>query len=247
MLPASLRGLPLVALLGLIPGSPAHSGERPGSALRLLDLERLEAGLPCGWQLDTKEGKVAVLACGAESSGQGSWVHVAGEGRDLALELRCEKASFSLNRDMSTLDQDGRWWLEWEWLANELPLEGDMRVDERNDQVLQVLVKLDTTRKRVISYVWDTTATEGTERSESYALGLYTVKVLCVQSGAEARGRWEIEQRDLRADYERLFGSDDFPGVAGIRIQSNSQQTQSVGAGSVRNLVLRGRGPAGPQ
>ena len=93
--------------------------------------------------------------------------------------------------------------------------------------------------KKIISYVWDTSAPVGTQESETYAMGLYKVKVLCVQSGSEGLGEWHKLHRDLRADYKALFGSDDFPGVAGIRIQSNSQYTHTSASGAVRSLVLR--------
>ncbi len=242
----ALRCFVMLALIGLPSIAPERQVDGPRAGLKLLDLEQLEKGLPRGWQLDIKAGSVAVVAEGAEAAEEGSWVRVVGEGEERALQMRCAKASFSLNRDLAGLDQKGRSHLAWDWLATELPAGGDMRVDARNDQALQVLVKFDTSRKRVISYVWDTSAPEGAERSETYALGLYTVKVVCVQSGAEGRNTWVPEQRDLRADYERLFGGE-YPGVAGIRIQSNSQHTKSVGAGSVRRLTLGAPAAASPQ
>jgi hypothetical protein len=242
-----MRLIPLVAALILFPArSPDRAADAPEpEALALLDLTQLEKGLPTGWELEENEGKVDVLADGKGPRDGRSWVRVEGEENQRALSLYCRKASFSLNRDLGELDLDGHSILEWEWQATQLPEGADMRKSKRNDQVLQVLVQLDTTAKKVISYVWDTTAPEGATASESYAMGLYKVKVLCVESGAESLGAWQTVRRDLRADYKKLYGSDDFPGVAGIRIQSNSQYTKGTGAGAVRRLDFLPTGAAG--
>ena len=243
-----VRLIPLAAALILL---PASSPERAAAdapepeALALLDLGLLKKGLPAGWQLEENEGKVDVLAEGKSPREGRSWVRVEGQEDQRALSLFCSKASFSLNRDLGELDLDGRSMLEWEWQATRLPEGADMRKSKRNDQVLQVLVQLDTTAKKVISYVWDTTAPEGATASESYAMGLYKVKVLCVQSGKDSLGQWQTVRRDLRADYKKLYGSDDFPGVAGIRIQSNSQYTKSAGAGALRRLDFLPAGASG--
>ena len=237
-----LRTLPLLAALATVATlRPLDEDAAPAAAepVALLDLGELEKGLPKGWQLERNSGKVDVLS-GADKPREGrSWVRVEGGEGERQLRLHCENASFSLNRDLSELELGAHTLLEWEWTASALPDNADMRQSKRNDQAMQVLVQLDTTKKRVISYVWDTSAPVGTQAAESYAMGLYKVKVLCVQSGAEGLGEWHKLRRDLRADYKALYGSDEFPGVAGIRIQSNSQYTKSVAAGAVRSLVFR--------
>jgi hypothetical protein len=231
--------LPLTLLLLAAPPARDGVGTPPEPALvAVLDLSELKKGLPLGWELKANEGKVDVLASTAEARDGRSWVCVEGQQDERVLSLYCRDASFSLNRDLGEVELDGHEVLEWEWKAHALPEKADMRKSKRNDQALQVLVQLDTTAKRVISYVWDTSAPVGTTEAESYAMGLYKVKVLCVQSGPEGLGDWHKLRRDLRADYKKLYGSDDFPGVAGIRIQSNSQYTGSLAAGAVRSLVF---------
>jgi hypothetical protein len=242
-----LRTLPLLAVLAALGGvRPAQepAAEAPPPAVKLLDLQTLEEDLPAHWQLEKNEGKVDVLSEGDAPREGRSWVRIEGKDEERRLRLYCEDASFSLNRDLSEGELDDYSVLEWEWNASMLPELADMRESDRNDQALQVLVQLDTKAKKIISYVWDTSAPVGTQGSESYAMGLYKVKVLCVQSGSEELGEWHKLRRDLRADYKTLFGSDDFPGVAGIRIQSNSQYTHSAASGAVRSLVLRQETPS---
>ena len=214
----------------------------PAADVVVLDLVELEDGLPVGWKLKATEGKVLVLERGRQAPAEASWVRVEEEDGVAILRLGCRDASFSLNRDLSEPDLDDSPVLEWTWRASKLPAGGDFRDSERNDQALQILVQMDTFRKRVISYVWDTTAPKEATETESYGfVGLYTVKVLCVESGEKNLGRWLTERRNVAEDYKRLFGADDFPGVKGIRIQSNSQHTHGEGAGSIRSLVFRGK------
>jgi Protein of unknown function (DUF3047) len=241
-----LRTLPLLAVLALLGGDRAvqESASDGLPPIAVLDLGAVEKDLPAHWQLEKNEGKVDVLGEDAAPREGRSWVRIEGKDEERRLRLYCQDASFSVNRDLSDEEIEPYDVLEWEWNATVLPELADMRVSKRNDQALQVLVQLDTKAKKVISYVWDTSAPVGTQESESYAMGLYKVKVLCVQSGSEGLGEWHKLRRDLRADYKALFGSDDFPGVAGIRIQSNSQYTHTSACGAVRSLVLRQATPA---
>ena len=238
MLARTLLPLALLLLPTVRPLDEASTSLEP-APVEVLDLSELKKGLPKGWELKANEGKVDVLGSADEARDGRSWICVEGEEDERALNLYCRRGSFSINRDLSGLELDGHDVLEWEWKASVLPEKADMRRSKRNDQALQVLVQLDTTAKRIISYVWDTSAPVGTKESESYALGMYKVKVLCVQSGSEGLGDWHTLKRDLRADYKELYGSGKFPGVAGIRIQSNSQYTKSVAAGAVRNVTFQ--------
>ena len=233
-----------VAACGDIAGAPEPVGARVdtsfGSPARvLLDLTRTQEGLPLGWELDENKGKLAVLAADAPLPPDASWLRIVGEDGDRALEFSCKDGSFSLNRDVSKLDLDDFPILEWTWRASKLPTGADLRESKKNDQVLQVLVQFGGVRKRVISYVWDTTAPVGTRETESYALGSYTVKVVCVQSGEDELGRWKTVSRNLAEDYKELFGSKKFSPPRGVRIQTNSQYTESESAGAFRNVIFK--------
>jgi len=204
----------------------------------LLDLARTQDDLPLGWELDENKGKVAVLAADASLPASSSWLRIVGKDGDRALEFSCKDGSFSLNRDVSDLDLGDFPVLEWTWRASKLPTGADLRESKKNDQVLQVLVQFGGMTKRVISYVWDTTAPVGTTATESYAFGSYTVKVVCVQSGEDELGRWTTVRRNLAEDYRELFGSKKFSRPRGVRIQTNSQYTASESAGAFRAVIF---------
>ena len=112
-------------------------------------------------------------------------------------------------------------WLTWRWKVTELPRGGDFRRARTDDQAAQVLVAFSD--RRVLTYIWDTTAPKGTMQSASSLPLVHIFAVVC-QSGAEVMNQWIAESRNVREDYERAFGRT-APKVKGVRLQINSQHT----------------------
>lgn len=109
--------------------------------------------------------------------------------------VRSESASFSLERDF-ILEPPLIGLARWDWKADAIPRQGDVRHVGRNDQVLQVMLAFEG--RRIISYVWDSNAPVGTVRDESLPWPLaLKIKVIVVTSGESARGSWVSVQRDL--------------------------------------------------
>ena len=77
--------------------------------------------------------------------------------------------------------------------------------------------------KRVLSYIWDTTAPAGTMESASSIPLVHIYAVVC-RSGAADLNRWLTENRNLAGDYEKAYGRP-APRVKGIRLQINTQHT----------------------
>jgi len=111
------------------------------------------------------------------------------------------KSSFALERDV---DVDS--------LRNEVPhlaVEslraaggGDFRNAWTDDQAAQVMVGF--TDRRVLTYIWDTTAPKGTMQNASSIPLVHIFAVVC-ESGAADMNRWLPEMRDVAADYERAY------------------------------------------
>ena len=166
-------------------------------------------GIPSGWQLKEKAGK-ADLA-------------VVKEGKLHALHLRSADSSFSLQK---TVDVDIRRYpvLSWKWKVTELPPKGDFRKSNTDDQAAQLFVAFSW--NKAIVYIWDTTAPQGFV-GEAAAPMMMTIKAIVVRSGAADTGKWITETRNVFEDYRQLFGQEP-PPVGGIRIQINSQHTNST-------------------
>jgi hypothetical protein len=151
------------------------------------------------------------------------------------LRIKCAKGSFSLQRDVSVSPVDFPC-LTWEWKADKLPSQGDVRRRDRNDQGLQVLIAFED--RRVISYIWDSAAPEGTVTDESvgWPFGL-AIKIMVVKSGEADLNRWVIEKRNIYEDYERMFHEKPSR-VKGIRLQANTQYTKDTSEGFIGQIVF---------
>jgi hypothetical protein len=151
------------------------------------------------------------------------------------LRIKCVKGSFSLQRDVSVSPADFPC-LTWEWKADRLPARGDVRRRGRNDQGLQVLIAFED--RKVISYIWDSAAPEGTVTDESvgwpFALA---IKVMVVKSGEADLNRWVIERRNIYEDYEKMFHKKPSR-VKGIRLQVNTQYTEDTSEGFIGQIVF---------
>ena len=176
-------------------------------------------GVPANWMPTVSTGK---LICS-----------VVEENGLRALRLRAERASFFLSNSTQPFDPLKYRNISWSWKAAILPTGGDVRTGfslfgNRNDQAVQVLVVFEN--KKVLSYVWDTTAPVGTTAREPSLLA--TVETTVVTSGLESIGHWQEIRRNLVADYRERFGSDP-PRVVSLLVQSNSNHTGSIAEGVI--------------
>ena len=159
--------------------------------------------------------------------GTGSW-KVVDDAEDQAIKLRTESSSFALEKSI-TVDLRQTPYLEWEWKVTVPPAGGDFSSPDTDDQAAQLLVVFPKTffeRRKVISYIWDPTAPQGTIGAAAGPLYL-NVKAIVVESGAGQIGNWVLEKRNVVEDYRALFGEIPERAVA-IRMQINSQHTKSV-------------------
>jgi hypothetical protein len=147
--------------------------------------------------------------------------------------MRSSRSSCGLQRKVK-VDLGARRFLSWRWRAEVLPEGGDFRSDRANDQAAQLYVAFSPTR--AIGYIWDTSAPEGTV-GDMPALPFMKVKAIVLRSGAKDLGTWALERRDLRADYERLFG-EPMPEARelGLRLWINSQHTGSEAASAFADM-----------
>ncbi len=178
-------------------------------------------GIPGTWRLTTRTGKADAAAV-PESGGR-------------SMHVKCVEASFSLEHELMVTTDDYRY-ISWTWKAVRLPLSGDVRAKERNDQALQLLVAFDN--GKILSYVWDSNAPEGTVVDESIGWPVnIAIRVIVVKTGAADTGKWITQTRNIYEDYRRFF-KEPPPPVKGVRIQSNTQYTRDTAEGFVRNIVF---------
>jgi hypothetical protein len=178
-------------------------------AMVILDASSAPPGhLPDGWQLKVNRGTPDLA--------------VIGDGAGRVLRFKSRKSSFALERGVD-VDINQFPYLTWQWKVTELPAGGDFRRGATDDQAAQVLVAFSD--RRILTYIWDTTAPKGAWQSAS-SIPLMRIFALVCRSGAEELNRWIPEAHNLAQDYQKAF---DRPAarVKGIRLQINSQHTGS--------------------
>jgi hypothetical protein len=175
--------------------------------------------LPADWMIKVNHGKPELSVCGDADS---------------CLKLRSVRASFGLEHKVD-LDPSQTPWLRWKWKVTQLPAGGDFRRASSDDQAAQVLVAFDD--KRILTYIWDSTAPKGVVQSASNIPFVRIFAFVC-RSGETEANQWLTENRNVAADYERAYGKS-APRVKGVRLQINSQHTGTVAESYFGEVTFR--------
>jgi len=176
--------------------------------------------LPLDWQIKVNHGKPDISVCRED---------------DVAcVHLKSVKASFGLEKGVD-VDPVQMPLLTWHWKVTRLPAGGDFRRASTDDQAAQVLLAF--ADRRILSYIWDSSAPKGTMENAS-SIPLVRVFAVVCESGATEANRWVAESRNVAADYARAYGKP-APHVKGVRIQINSQHTATVAESYFGEVVFR--------
>ena len=175
--------------------------------------------LPSDWQIKINHGKPDISVCGEGES---------------CLHLKSNKSSFALEHPVN-VDPAEMPYLTWRWKVAQLPAGGDFRRASTDDQAAQVLLAFDD--RRVLTYIWDSSAPKGTAQSASNIPLVHIYAMVC-QSGAGEANKWVAESRNIAADYERAFGKP-APRVKGVRLQINSQHTGTTAESYFGEVAFR--------
>jgi len=185
---------------GASPGGTSPGGSSSGKAAA--------SQIPPGWELKVNSGIPDVT--------------FSDQGDETALHFRSVKSSYSLERAIN-IDPAQLPYLSWRWKITQLPRGGDFRHTSTDDQAAQVMVAFDD--RHILSYIWDTTAPQGTMESASFIPLVHIFAIVC-RSGTADANKWLQESRNLAEDYRKAFGKT-APHVKGLRLQINSQHTGS--------------------
>lgn len=190
-------------------------------ALIVLNAASLGTGhLPADWQIKVNHGRPDFSVCK--------------DGGEPCVRLKSVRASFALERGVD-VDPSQMPYLSWRWKVTQLPTGGDFRRAATDDQAAQLLVLF--ADRRVITYLWDSTAPKDTAQSASSVPLVHIFAIVC-RSGTSETNRWVDENHNLESDYQRAFGKA-APRVKGLRIQINSQHTGTVAESYFGDVAFR--------
>ena len=179
-----------------------------------------ENGVPFGWQLKERAGK-ANLALIKDGD-----IH--------ALRMRSVNDSFAIQKRVKVNPLKYPV-LSWKWKVIALPEGGDFRKSNADDQAAQLFLAFAS--RKIIAYLWDTTAPQGLI-ADAWAPPFMSIKAIVVRSGHTDTGKWLTETRNAYKDYKKLFGQEP-PPITGIRLQINSQHTETSGESLFADVVFR--------
>lgn len=177
--------------------------------------------LPSDWQIKVNHGRPDVSVCTDTTEGP-------------CLHLKSVRSSFALERSVD-VNPAQMPFLTWRWKVTQLPSGGDFRRASTDDQAAQVLVAF--ADRRVLTYIWDSSAPKGTAENASNIPLVHVFAVVC-ESGGTAANRWLSEGRNVAADYEHAYGKP-APLIKGLRLQINSQHTGTVAESYFGDVAFR--------
>jgi hypothetical protein len=193
-----------------------------GQPTVLVDFSTAREPVPQGWELSVKTGEPDLQL-------------VQNEGRQ-ALRMRSNQASFSLQKKIQVSPQATPF-LIWDWKVTELPKGGDFRRSSTDDQAAQLIIAFSSSH--FLSYIWDSTAPKGTIASAPAPL-FKKIFAVVMQSGMHSLSTWITERRNLVDDYKQAYGEEPEV-IEGVRIQINSQHTQSRAESHWHSIVVTAR------
>ena len=181
-----------------------------------------EDGVPLGWELKEKSGDADLS--------------VVKDGDIHAVRLRSIDTSFSIQKEVN-IDIREYPVLTWKWKVTKLPKGGDFRSFRKDDQAAQLFLAF--SKREIMVYIWDSTAPQGL-MDDATAPPFVDIEAIVVRSGPSDTGKWITETRNVYEDYKRLIDDDDEPPpVEGIRIQINSQHTETSAESYFADVVFK--------
>jgi len=193
----------------------------PPLAFFVFDTRTARAGrLPEEWRIKVNRGTPEV--------------RVIDETQGAVIQLKSRRSSFALERAVD-IDPERLPYLTWRWKVATLPRGGDFRQATTDDQAAQILVAF--TDRRILSYLWDSTAPKDTMQSATSIPLLHIFAVVC-RSGPAELNQWLSESRNLSDDYQKAYGRRP-PRLKGIRLQINTQHTGSSAESYFGDVAFR--------
>ena len=193
----------------------------PPLAFFVFDTRAARAGrLPEEWRIKVNRGTPEV--------------RVIDDTQGAVIQLKSRRLSFALERAVD-IDPERLPYLTWRWKVARLPSGGDFRQATTDDQAAQILVAF--TDRRILSYLWDSTAPKDTMQSATSIPLLHIFAVVC-RSGPAELNQWLSESRNLSDDYQKAYGRRP-PRLKGIRLQINTQHTGSSAESYFGDVAFR--------
>ena len=122
------------------------------------------------------------------------------------------------------LDPNNFRYLRWSWKIADIVKNGDETTKAGDDYAARVYVVFPGRffwQTRAINYIWANRLAKGDAIPNAFTAH---AMMLAVESGSEKAGQWLTEERDILADYRRLFGGEPHE-IGAIAIMTDTDNT----------------------
>ncbi len=234
-----LISLLLVAFLSVSHGT--ENGDAEQKHILVDDFEAYENGsIPAGWKILRGRNLVSVSA---DHMNENEWFSVTRENGNKALRVYSHREVATLT--MPTERGDPNEWefsknpiLSWDWRALRLPEGANEKEEKLNDSGIAIYVifavrGLLIKRPVSIKYTYSTTLPVGTVVSYG------RLKVVVVSSGLDGLNDWHHIERNVVEDYRTLFGDEPPEIPVGIRLWSDTDNTNGYAEAEYDNIVFK--------
>jgi len=164
-----------------------------GAASRI-DIARFSQGDLAGWQERSFRGRTDYRLVRMEAG--------------TVLQARSDASASGLYRQVE-VDLTQTPVLHWSWKTDALMQGNDERTRAGDDYPARIYVVFSGGalfwRTRAINYVWSSHQPQGSQWPNAFT---GNARMIVVSAGQQGLGEWQHLQRDVLADYRRLFGSD---------------------------------------
>lgn len=221
-IPAKLI-LPSAIALAFLTPHPCLAGVDAAKDRLPIPIIKAPNGSAEGWQLKEWSGKAKYEVIDTEAGG--------------ALHLSSNATSTALYKDARFNIKDLPI-LHWKWKAAKLPAGADVRKKNADDQAAQVYVVFprwpEAVNSRLVGYIWDTSAPAGSIVTSTKTSN---VRYIVLRSGEADLGRWLSEQRNVYADYKKLFNEEP-PEAGRVSVMIDSDNTKSSAESFVADIYF---------
>ncbi|MCM8760783.1 MAG: DUF3047 domain-containing protein [Candidatus Omnitrophica bacterium] len=118
--------------------------------------------------------------------------------------------------------------LTWKWRVDKFPEKKapeSLETEKEDDFAARVYVIFPAafiTNYKVLEYVWAEKLPVGTTGTSPYSKN---IKLMVLRSGLAADGVWSLEERDIVADYKRMFGTSPEKDIGAVAFMTNTEHT----------------------
>jgi hypothetical protein len=142
------------------------------------------------------------------------------------LRLQSDKSSGTLlyYKLIGKLDLNKTPIMRWRWKAAILPVGGDGRYENKDDQAIGVYIGYGRIFRKSLCYHWDTDTPVGAEGEITYSK-VVKVKWFCLRNKISPLNKWMVEERNVAEDFKKRYG--EVPSDVVLSICVNSEYTKS--------------------